>query len=426
MLTLISRLINTRTAAMSRTQDPRPALIARSRYLMPDFMQLLRLRRSRILGHAVLATCALTLGACQSFGPSREVILSAGTTTARGVPAANQQIKIVNVRRDVAAQLKRPAPWQPFASVLANAQPVGTVVGTGDALEITIWEAPPATLFGGPAADTRIGSAISTTRATTLPDMLVGPDGAISIPFAGLVPARGRTLRQIELDITQRLRGRANAPQVLARLARNATAAVTLVGDVTQSSRVPLTPRGERLLDALAQAGGVRTPVNLTTIQVTRDGHIYRMALADIIERSENNIVLAKDDVVTALYQPYSFTILGAAGRNDEIRFEALGITLAQALGRAGGLQDGRANPRGVFLFRWDEPNTPGGQRVPVIYNFDFKDPEVYFLAQQFQVTDKDLIYITNSPVAELQRFVGIVSQTLLPIATVTTVIQQN
>ena len=129
---------------------------------------------------------------------------------------------------------------------------------------------------------------------------------------------------------------------------------------------------------------------------------------------------------MTALFQPYSFTVLGAANRNDEIRFEAMGITLAQALGRVGGLQDGRANPRGVFLFRWEDPAVPGGERVPVIYSFDLKDPAVYFLAQRFRMSDKDLIYVTNSPVAELQRFVGIVSQTLLPIATVTTVIQQQ
>jgi polysaccharide export outer membrane protein len=199
-----------------------------------------------------------------------------------------------------------------------------------------------------------------------------------------------------------------------------------VVGEVTNSARLPISPRGERLLDALAQVGGVKPPVNLTTIQVTRDGRTYRMALADIITQANNNIVLAKDDVITALFQPYSFTVLGAAGKNDEIRFEAMGITLSQALGRFGGLQDGRANPRGVFLFRWEEPATPGGPRVPVIYSFDLKDPAVYFLTAQFRMSDKDLIYITNAPIAELQRFVGIVSQTLLPIATVTTVIQQD
>ncbi len=373
---------------------------------------------------ALLALLPLALAACQPFGPSRTAVLRGGAVPATSGAAA--PITVIQVRGDMAARFKPPAPWPAFADVLGGVQPVGTVVGVGDALEITIWEAPPATLFGGPAADTRIGSAISTARPSTLPELLVGPDGSINVPFAGVVPAGGRTLREIEAEIVRRLRGRANAPQVLVRLVRNATATVTLVGEVGQSARLPLTPRGERLLDALAQVGGVKPPVNLTTIQITRDGRNHRMALADIIERSGNNIVLAKDDVITALFQPYSFTVLGAAGRNDEIRFEAMGITLAQALGRIGGLQDGRANPRGVFLFRWEEPATPGGQRVPVIYSFDLKDPAVFFLAQQFRMSDKDLIYITNAPVAELQRFVGIVSQTILPIATVTTVIQQN
>lgn len=326
----------------------------------------------------------------------------------------------------MAAQLPAAPRWPEFSHVLGDVAPIGTTVGIGDTLEIVIWEAPPATLFGGSVPDNRAGAGISTARPTSLTDLIVGPDGMISVPFAGSVPANGKTLHEIEREIVHRLRGRANAPQVVARVARNATATVTLVGELANSGRVSLTPRGERLLEALASVGGVRSPVHLTTIQVTRKGRSFRMPLTDIIERSANNVVLAPDDVVTALFQPYSFTVLGAANRNDEIRFEAVGITLSQALGRIGGLQDGRANPRGVFLFRWEEPATPGGARVPVIYSFDLKDPAVYFLAQQFRMADKDLIYITNAPVAELQRFVSIVSQTILPIATVTTVIQQN
>ena len=372
----------------------------------------------------LMASAAMALAACQPFGPAQQAVLKGGAVPA-GPTEAAAQIKVVQVRGDMAAQFKQPALWPAFADVLAGAQPVGTVVGTGDALEVTIWEAPPATLFGG-ATDTRIGTAISTARPTTLPELLVGPEGSVSVPFAGQVPAGGRTLREIEADIVRRLRGRANAPQAIVRLVRNTTATVTVVGEVPNSARLPISPRGERLLDALAQVGGVKPPVNLTTIQVTRDGRTYRMALTDIITQASNNIVLAKDDVITALFQPYSFTVLGAAGKNDEIRFEAMGITLSQALGRFGGLQDGRANPRGVFLFRWEEPATPGGPRVPVIYSFDLKDPAVYFLTAQFRMSDKDLIYITNAPIAELQRFVGIVSQTLLPIATVTTVIQQD
>ncbi len=382
---------------------------------------MIRFRLGRAL---VLAVSSLAIVSCQSFGPSRANIEGATSVPAQAgqVPA---QIRVVRVSSEVTDQLPAVRRAPAFFEALQGATPVGTTVDVGDALEITIWEAPPATLFGGGMADTRIGTSISTARPTTLPEALVGPDRTISVPFAGTITAGGKTLRDIEAEIVRRLRGKANAPQAQVRLVRNATATVTVVGEVGQSARLPLTPRGERLLDVLAQAGGVKPPVNLTTIQVTRRGQNYRMPLSAVIERSENNVILAKDDVITALYQPYSFTVLGAAGRNDEIRFEAFGITLSQALGRFGGLQDGRANPRGVFLFRWQDRSDPARLADPVIYSFDLKDPAVYFIAQQFRMEDGDLIYITNSPVAELQRFVGIVSQTILPAATAITVVDQ-
>lgn len=364
------------------------------------------------------------LASCQSFGPSKGAIV--GATSVPAASGTQAPIRVVQVNGDAAFQLPAATPAPAFANVLAGAMPVGTAVETGDAVEVTIWEAPPATLFGGPTTDTRIGTPISTSRPTVLPELLVGPEGTISVPFAGAVPARGRTLRQIEEEIVRRLRGRANAPQAQVRLSRNVSSTVTVVGEVNQSAQVPLTPKGERLLDVLARAGGVKSPVNLTTIQVTRNGQSFRMPLTAIIDRGDNNVVLARDDIVTALFQPYSFTVLGAAGRNDEIRFEAFGITLSQALGRIGGLQDGRADPRGVFLFRWGDRTDPASLRDPVIYSFDLKDPAVYFMAQQFRMEDGDVIYITNSPVAELQRFVGIISQSILPVVTTATVINQQ
>ena len=378
-------------------------------------------RRGRLLP---LAALSLVLASCQSFGPSRSDLASA-TTVPGTEGSAAVPVRVVRVGGDASDRLPLLRPALPFADVLQGARPVGTTVDVGDALEVTIWEAPPATLFGGGFSDTRLGTAISTARATTLPEALVGPDGTITVPFAGVIGTKNRTLREIEAEIVRRLQGKANTPQVQVRLVRNATSTVTVVGEVNQSARLPLTPRGERLLDALAQVGGVKPPVNQTTIQVTRGGQNFRMPLSAVIERSENNVLLAKDDVITALFQPYSFTVLGAAGRNDEIRFEAFGITLSQALGRVGGLQDGRANPRGVFLFRWQDRSNPARLADPVIYSFDLKDPAVYFLSQQFRMEDGDLIYITNSPVAELQRFVGIVSQTILPAATAITVVDQ-
>jgi len=263
--------------------------------------------------------------------------------------------------------------------------------------------------------------------------MVVGPSGAITIPFAGQVPAAGRTLREIEQEIVRRLQGRAHLPQAMVRIAHNATADVTVLGDVKSPQRVPLTPKGERLLDAIAEAGGTSQPLDRMTIEINRGGIVQRMAARDVVRDPRQNVILRSDDVVTVLYQPYSFTVMGATGKNDEVHFEGIGLTLAQALGRIGGLQDTRADPRGVFLFRWEKPQLLGPMAqglqpnadglVPIVYQANMQQPQTYFAAQHFRMRDGDVIFVSNSRVAELQRFINLLSSSIIPVATVRTVL---
>ncbi len=256
------------------------------------------------------------------------------------------------------------------------------------------------------------------------------------MPFAGDVPAAGRTLLQIERDIIARLRGQANAPQVIVRLLRNASSTVTVMGDVSRALRMPLTPKGERLLDAIAEAGGAKQAVDKMTVQLSRGPGVYRIALQDVLREPRNNIVLQPDDVVAILYQPFQFTVLGATGRNEEVPFEGTGIALSQALARSGGLQDGRGDPKGVFVFRWERPEgltslltnavrAPDG-RVPVIYRINMADPASYFVAQNFPMRNGDVVYVASAPVAEFQRFVNILASTVLPIMTIDNAISGN
>jgi polysaccharide export outer membrane protein len=298
---------------------------------------------------------------------------------------------------------------------------------------VTIWEAAPAALFGTATLDSGIGSSVQASRPSALPGLVVGPSGTITIPFAGQVPAAGRTLRQIEQEIVARLHGRAHLPQAIVRIVHNSTANVTVLGDVKSPQRVQLTPRGERLLDVIAEAGGTSQPLDRMTIQVTRDRTVQQMAARDIIRDPRQNVIMRSDDVVTALYQPYSFTVMGATGRNDEIRFEGVGLTLAQALGRVGGLQDDRADPRGVFVFRWEQPaligeptnigSAPPGALVPVVYQADMKSPTTYLAVQHFRMRDGDVMYVSNSRTASLQRFLSLLSSSVLPVATVRTIV---
>lgn len=380
-----------------------------------------------VSGTMAIAACQ-SVGLSSSVGPTRNAIVSAPTQQ----PDAG--VRIINVTDGVARQLNVPEPQASFAEAIGDALPVGSTVGVGDTLEVTIWEAPPAVLFGAATLDTRVGSPIQGSRPSALPELMVGPSGQISVPFAGQIRAAGRTLQQIERDIVARLQGRAHLPQAIVRIARNVTATVTVVGDVETSTRMPLTPRGERLLDALAQAGGTSHPLDRMTVQITRGSTVRRMAVQDVIRDPRHNVVLQSDDVITALFQPFSFTALGAAGKNEEIRFEGMGITLSQALGRIGGLQDQRADPKGVFVFRWETPATlgtlvgdaiPGPDgRIPVIYRVDMNSPATYFAVQNFRMRDGDVVYVSNSPLADFQRFVNIIASSVLPVASVNNAIR--
>jgi polysaccharide export outer membrane protein len=180
------------------------------------------------------------------------------------------------------------------------------------------------------------------------------------------------------------------------------------------------------LLDALATSGGVRQPVNKMTLQLTRGSTVQSLPLQMIIQDPKQNILLQPGDVITALYQPLSFTVLGATGKNEEINFETQGISLAQALARSGGLNDARADARGVFIFRFEDERmliapassaiTPDG-KVPVIYQVDLRDPGSFFVTQSFTVQNGDVLYVANAPAAELQKFMNIVVSAFYPAA---------
>jgi polysaccharide biosynthesis/export protein len=369
-----------------------------------------------MVGLTALFGCANIL---PTIGPTRHQIAS--TKSAPDRPT----IQLIDIDEAVTGKLLDQRRQRLFSETLGNQAILVRTVGAGDVLETTIWEAAPAILFGT-APTTATTAVIATSHATTLPEQPVDDDGNIFVPFAGRVPATGRTLQAIEEDIANRLKKKANQPEVLVRMTRNLSSNATVVGEVNVSTRVPLVPGNERLLDAIAAASGVKQPVNKMTIQVTRADNVYSLPLETIIRDPRQNVPLLPGDVVTALFQPYSFTALGATGKNDEVNFETQGISLAQALARTGGLIDLRSNPRGVFIFRFERkdalawPTTPvqttSTGLVPTVYRIDLSDPRSLFLIQSFPIENRDVLYVSNAPITEVQKFLNVLFSVAYPI----------
>ncbi len=378
--------------------------------------------RPRLVPTAIAALAAATSGCGAFFNgmPSAGALRS--QVEASGGSDAPPGVVVVEVNHAVSSKLARTKKPKLFSEALSGDPNGAFRLSPGDVVEVTVWEAPPATLFAGVVVDPRLGA--STARGMTFPEPVIAEDGTINVPFAGRVEARGLLPAEVEAELTKRLRGKANQPQVLVRLVRNNTSTVTVVGEVVASQRMPLTPRGERVLDAIAAAGGVKAPLARVTVQLTRGDTVSALPLDTVIRDPLQNVPLRPGDVVTAVFQSQSFVVLGATGRNEEIAFEATGISLAQALARAGGLQDPRADAQGVFLFRWEDRRVFDGQvelpmatgeKVPVIYRANLKDPATFFHAQTFPVQQGDLLYVSNSTAAEWQKFLNIVTSVVYP-----------
>ena len=364
----------------------------------------------------VVALMAIVLAGCTSLGATGPS--SGQVRRIKGQDYAGEQVALVELNAQSGARVAAVEQARTLARQIGDGGAGAAVIGPGDVLDIALWEAPPAVLFGG-------GSVIPGLEAGAQNRAVVQQEvdaaGVISVPFAGPINVSGRTPAEVERLIIARLAGRANDPQASVRLTQNVSRNVTVLGEVAGSRQVPLGPRGERLLDVIAAAGGARKPVHQTTVQVSRGEQSAVMALDAIIADPAQNIRMAPSDVVTLLHQPYSFIALGAVAQSAEIPFEGRGISLAQALARVGGLRDNQANIRGVFIFRLEDPEAlspeargnvaaTGDGRVPVVYRLDLSDARGFFIAQDFMIRDTDVIYVSTAPGAELREFLSTVT----------------
>lgn len=292
-------------------------------------------------------------------------------------------------------------------------------VGIGDTVAVTIWEAGAGGLFSGAGADGVGGGA----NHMTLPEQLVSGRGTIAIPYGGSIQVAGLTPEQASERIARSLQDRAIEPEAMLAVTRSVGSGVSVVGAVGRAGRIPLVPGAERLLDVLADAGGFTINEFEASIQLNRGTQIAKVPLSTVLEHPGENVALQPGDTITVMKDPSSFTAFGATGLNSKIPFATAKLSLTQALGLAYGLSDLRADTRSVFLMRYETYQTlktvlngrlmtvsPTSDHIPVIYRFDLSDPGGFLLAERFRMKNRDIVYISNARLTDMQKFVSLLT----------------
>src|SRR5216684_6637570 len=187
--------------------------------------------------------------------------------------------------------------------------------GIGESVVVSIWEAAGGGLFSASPTD----HVSAGSRSVTMPEQIVSRDGAISVPFAGRVPVAGRLPVEVQRTIEERLAEKAIEPQVIVTLTKSVTNAATVTGEVVAGSRLPLSLKGDRLLDLIAAVGGSRAPVYETFVRLSRDGVTATIPMEALVAEPAENIYAQPTDVLTLVRLPQSFTAFGATGANAQI-----------------------------------------------------------------------------------------------------------
>lgn len=184
----------------------------------------------------------------------------------------------------------------------------------------------------------------------------VRTDGTISMPLLGDVPVAGKTLGEIDTELTRRLGTDFLVdPEVSVDVREYKSQWVTLMGEVRTPGRYALR-RNMHLIDLLAEAGGptkeAGADVVLTRHPAKESGtRQITIPLDDILTpgKTDANLLLRHGDIVT-LNQREAFYIRGEVSRPGPYYIDR-GMTILRAISVAGGLTQ-FANRKEVQLLR--------------------------------------------------------------------------
>jgi polysaccharide export outer membrane protein len=320
-----------------------------------------------------------------------------------------------------------------------NRPPPEIKLGIGDIVSVSIFEAASGGLYIPAEASARPGNFI------TLPNQPIDAHGNIFVPYAGQIPTAGKTPAQVDQEIVDRIKNRAIEPQAVVALVGQNSSLITVIGEINSATtasptgRVVPQPSGERLLDVITRAGGLKDQGQDTWVVLERHGRRAAVPFGSLIYEPGNNIWAWPNDTIYLYKEPQTFLAFGATGSTvsaapqGQFPFSAgptssaWRMTLAEAVAAAGGLLDLVADPGSVFLYRREprqlaemlgvDCSKMDGPTVPIVYSVSFSDPAGYFLATRVQMHNKDVIFAANAQSVEITKFANFLN-TLISVPT--------
>lgn len=363
-----------------------------------------------------LFLATLALGACTFLprnGPDETTILAKSSNHLETEDATlGYDYVVVDVNREVLPFVTKDSSSS-FATFGASGAQVPSIrLGAGDVIQITIFEDQSGGLFIPKEAGVRPGNFV------TLPSQEIGRDGTITVPYAGKIRAAGNTPSAVEDTIQRKLADRAINPAVTIEVIEANYPRASVIGEVEEAGVFTLRNSGDRVLDLVAQAGGITGEDHETFVTLSRGRQSAKISYEALTANPRENIFVAPGDTVNVSSESKKFYAFGATGSVGEFTFGSADVDLNAAVAQAVGLNDNQADPAHVFVYRIEHQHALAEMGVdvsamkehdiPTIYRANFRKPDSFFMAKNFQMRDGDIVYVSNADSVAISKFFGL------------------
>jgi polysaccharide biosynthesis/export protein len=379
--------------------------------------------RGQYLAIVGLALALAGCGGNSDSGPwHRNVEAEASVTLQATDPIFNYAL--VDLNKNVLPYVSSPDIGSLFRTFGTGRGPPPEIkVGVGDTIQVSLFEAQAGGLFVPSDAGSRPGNFI------TLPSQTVDSRGYITVPYAGQILALNRSTPAIQAEIVAKLKDRAIEPQALVAIVNQVSTQVTVVGQVGSSNKISINPGGDTVIDAISRSGGIKDPGYESFVTLVRHGAKGTVYFPNLVKHAKENIFVSPGDTLYVYQYQRAFMAFGATGTSGQYKFLQEDLNLNDAVGKAGGLLDARADPRQVFVYRLEDREAlkemgadlskfPSDRAlIPTIYRVNFRDPSGFFAATKFPMRDADILYVDNADSVEITKFLTMITTIASPVS---------
>ena len=351
----------------------------------------------------VVALCAL-VGCDLPQGAGREGQILAGSA------AEDATFAVHYVTRDTLPKLKT-WPVKPTSAtsgwITRGGGASGQIIEAGDRIDLTIWDNEESSLLSA-----------NGQKVIQLPGLTVSPKGTIFLPYADEVYVAKMSPDAAREAIQQKLLGIVPSAQVQLGLVSGLKNSVDLISGVGKPGSYPMPDRSFSVLSLIAMAGGVPEAMVNPQIRLQRGGKLYGVSMDRVLKNPELDTPVRGGDKIYVESENRYFLSLGAAGTEAQVAFPQESVTALDAMSLVGGLNDTRANPKGILILRTYKTDQlrydgKGPELERIVFAFDLTSADGLFSAGEFGIQHRDLVLVTESPVNTATTIFGLIGRVI-------------